>query len=156
MLKRGGAFPAAPPCKKLRCAHFCRTHLFFFDAPRLMVINSARLVVPVPLATSAKKQKERDKKMPSKSIKTEGAVARTAKIQTKPKVAARRTGNTNNGETAAPPAKKRKAKPAISTEDIALRAYFIAEKRRTAGIPGDELGDWVEAERQLLVEKEPK
>lgn len=40
----------------------------------------------------------------------------------------------------------------ISNDDIALRAYFIAEKRRTHGHWGDETGDWVEAERQLREE----
>lgn len=42
--------------------------------------------------------------------------------------------------------------PGFTREDIALRAYFISEKRRTAGLPGDEPGDWIEAERQLLSE----
>lgn len=37
----------------------------------------------------------------------------------------------------------------LSTEDVALRAYFIAEKRRRDGLPGDEHQDWLEAERQL-------
>lgn len=42
--------------------------------------------------------------------------------------------------------------PALSQDDVALRAYFISEKRRAAGLPGDETQDWVEAERQLLAE----
>ena len=59
------------------------------------------------------------------------------------------------------PAKK-KAKPAAkktgksagtyTRDDIALRAYFIAEKRRAHGHPGDEHQDWLEAERQLAAE----
>lgn len=40
----------------------------------------------------------------------------------------------------------------LSTDDIALRAYFIAEARRNRGEWGDETGDWVEAERQLRAE----
>jgi hypothetical protein len=39
-----------------------------------------------------------------------------------------------------------------SNEDIALRAYFIAERRQKLGWFGDETQDWVEAERQLLKE----
>jgi len=42
--------------------------------------------------------------------------------------------------------------PAYSREDVALRAYFISEKRRSDGIHGDEHQDWIEAERQLLAE----
>jgi hypothetical protein len=48
----------------------------------------------------------------------------------------------------APAAKK----PAYTTDDVALRAYFIAEKRLTDGLPGDEHQDWIEAERQLAAE----
>ncbi|MDR3403568.1 MAG: DUF2934 domain-containing protein [Chthoniobacter sp.] len=44
------------------------------------------------------------------------------------------------------------AKPRYSREDVALRAYFISEKRRSQGLPGDEHHDWLEAERQLLAE----
>ena len=45
----------------------------------------------------------------------------------------------------------------FTTDDVALRAYFIAEKRRQHGLPGDEAHDWLEAERQLLAEsKSPK
>ena len=47
--------------------------------------------------------------------------------------------------------------PAFTSDDVALRAYFIAEKRRHLGQPGSEHGDWLEAERQLLAEsKAPK
>lgn len=56
-------------------------------------------------------------------------------------------------------AKKKPAKkPAVtfSTEDIALRAYFIAEARHRDGIHGDAHSDWVEAERQLRAERRKK
>lgn len=52
---------------------------------------------------------------------------------------------------AAPRPKVVKA-PAISDEDIGLRAYFIAERRQKMGWPGDSTADWVEAERQLKAE----
>jgi len=44
----------------------------------------------------------------------------------------------------------------LTTEDIALRAYFIAERRNRMGWPGDETSDWVEAERQLQAEAAKK
>ena len=37
----------------------------------------------------------------------------------------------------------------VTTEDIALRAYFIGEDRRNRGLPGNPESDWYEAERQL-------
>ena len=44
----------------------------------------------------------------------------------------------------------------FSTDDVALRAYFIAEKRQQCGLPGDAHADWVEAERQLAEERQTK
>jgi Protein of unknown function (DUF2934) len=37
-------------------------------------------------------------------------------------------------------------------ETIRLRAYFISERRRRFGLPGDAESDWLEAKRQLLSE----
>ena len=48
--------------------------------------------------------------------------------------------------------KRKDAAVEFSTHDIALRAYYIAERRGKLGLPGDEMGDWVEAERQLSTE----
>lgn len=40
------------------------------------------------------------------------------------------------------------------TQEIALRAYFIGEKRRTQGLRGDQEQDWLEAERQIIEENQ--
>ena len=48
------------------------------------------------------------------------------------------------------PAKVTKAP--VSLDDVALRAYFISEKRRALGIPGDEHQDWIDAEREIQAE----
>jgi hypothetical protein len=47
---------------------------------------------------------------------------------------------------------RKKAAAEISANEIALRAYYIAEHRRNLRLAGDEVGDWVEAERQLRKE----
>jgi Protein of unknown function (DUF2934) len=39
-----------------------------------------------------------------------------------------------------------------TAEQVALRAYFIAERRRTLGMEGDETSDWIAAERELIEE----
>ena len=44
----------------------------------------------------------------------------------------------------------------ITTEEIATRAYFIAERRQLMGWPGDSSTDWIEAESQLLAEAKKK
>jgi hypothetical protein len=46
-------------------------------------------------------------------------------------------------------------KPAVLTptfERIQLKAYFISERRRALGIPGDEYQDWITAEQELRSE----
>ncbi len=90
--------------------------------------------------------------MPTKTIKTQGRVAKAAKTQPKTKVAVRANGDTTTGLVTEAPARKTTAAPTISTEDIALRAYFVNQSRCAAGLPGDDLGDWVQAERELLAE----
>ncbi|MFZ0435331.1 MAG: hypothetical protein WAL87_05095 [Chthoniobacterales bacterium] len=42
--------------------------------------------------------------------------------------------------------------PVISHDDIALRAYFIGERRQKMGWPGDSGTDWADAEKQLRAE----
>ena len=39
-----------------------------------------------------------------------------------------------------------------SREQVALRAYFIGERRRSLGTAGDEMSDWVQAEQELIQE----
>ena len=85
-----------------------------------------------------------------KAATTTAPKRRTTVNPVKPKAATRTAG----AAPKAKPAKKKAAAPSvISTDDIALRAYFIAERRQQLGLPGDSLGDWTEAERQLLGER---
>jgi hypothetical protein len=60
----------------------------------------------------------------------------------------------NPAKTKSKAQKKVTAQP--SSEQVALRAYFIGERRRTLGIHGDETSDWVAAERELLEEIKAK
>ncbi len=43
-----------------------------------------------------------------------------------------------------------------SDEEVRLRAYFISERRRESGLPGDARSDWLEAKQQLLSETGPR
>ena len=52
--------------------------------------------------------------------------------------------------------KRTAARFELSSDDIARRAYYISERRRNLNLAGDELGDWVEAERQLRKEAPQK
>ncbi len=97
------------------------------------------------------------------------ASKRAAKAPAKPKAPA--SGGNGVKVTAKAPSPKSpkaaSAKPAkaaaisakpkmVRHEDIALRAYFISEKRRNAGIAGDSHQDWLEAERQIFAETRKK
>jgi hypothetical protein len=57
---------------------------------------------------------------------------------------------------AAAPEVRATATHKFTEADVALRAYFISEKRRNQGLSGDEHQDWVEAERQLREESASK
>jgi hypothetical protein len=76
------------------------------------------------------------------------ATTEKAKLPAKAKPAKKQPAK----KAATPKAKK----PAYSQEDIALRAYFIAEKRQQLGLPGDSHSDWIKAERQLRAESRAK
>jgi hypothetical protein len=67
--------------------------------------------------------------------------ATKAKPASKPKAAARA-----GGRTTAP------KKNGFTQDDVALRAYFIAQRRHAEGRPGNPESDWLEAERELRTE----
>jgi hypothetical protein len=46
-------------------------------------------------------------------------------------------------------APKKMVDSTATSEQIQLRAYFIAEHRKSLGVDGDETGDWAQAEREL-------
>jgi hypothetical protein len=73
------------------------------------------------------------------------------------KSAQAKTASNSTGNLAASKSKsQKKSITQPSSEQVALRAYFIAERRRILGIHGDETSDWVAAERELLEELKTK
>ncbi len=87
---------------------------------------------------------DKDPKRVAKPAKPKAAKA-SAKPAAKPVKAAK---TTKPPKAAKPVAQV----PVPSNDDIALRAYYIAERRQKLGWPGDSTSDWIEAERQLLAE----
>jgi len=74
----------------------------------------------------------------------------------KKSVSAKTVSKTAGGIATAKSKSQKKAIPQPTSEQVALRAYFIGERRRTLGIHGDETSDWVAAERELLEELRAK
>ncbi|MEI6033922.1 MAG: DUF2934 domain-containing protein [Verrucomicrobiae bacterium] len=94
--------------------------------------------------STAKKAVSKLKKvaLPAVPVAVEAVVAVPVAVEEKPK----KRKVTAKADGAAKPS------PAITCDDIGLRAYFIAERRHKMGWPGDSTSDWVEAERQLRSE----
>ena len=95
---------------------------------------------------------------PEKPIVAPGAPAKPVNPAGRAKPAAKsRRASPEKTTTARKPRaagakKKAGASAAISDEEIRLRAYFISERRRQNGVPGDSAHDWLEARRQLQEE----
>jgi len=90
-----------------------------------------------------------------KKIETSKEVATPAAVEKKPAKAAKVPAKKSVVKKS-PASTKKSVKTAFTNDDIALRAYFIAEKRHKTGQPGDSSHDWLEAERQLLAESKKK
>lgn len=109
-----------------------------------------------PKAKAAPKKKTPAKKAsPRKGV---AGAAKTVKEKT-PKSAGKPANPATAAKKTVPARKKatrKSAKVVPDAGEIALRAYYIAEKRRAAGQPGNERDDWFEAERQLLAEAAAK
>jgi hypothetical protein len=64
-------------------------------------------------------------------------------------------GKKSTSGSAADASKAKYSKEAVArptAEQVALRAYFIAERRRSLGTEGDETSDWIAAEQELIEE----
>ena len=91
--------------------------------------------------------------------KKEKKAAKSAKKAVK-KTAVRKPAATRNRATTSTPARVMtrrvvgKSKVAgvigsVSMEQIALKAYYLAERRKNLGLPGNPESDWLQAEREL-------
>ncbi len=104
--------------------------------------TNSKPVVPTAAAPSTPATPAPTKRAVKPAATKSKTVAKTPKAPTSVKAK----------HTTKPKAPVAPAAPSYTHEDVALRAYFIAEKRRSQGIHGDEHQDWLEAERQLLAE----
>lgn len=109
---------------------------------------------------SAGKNKKKARAAAEKEVKlekgTKAAKASKSKVDSDKSEKPAKAPRTKKSTTKTPAKAVRTVKTAteivISNEDIALRAYYIAERRQKLGWPGDSAGDWHEARRQLVAE----
>lgn len=102
---------------------------------------------------SAKKSVKKDVKKESVKAPKKKAVTRKKSPQSRPAAAVTRVSSATPGRIVT---RKRAGQTeiigvigSVTQGDIALKAYYIAERRRNLGLPGDPESDWLEAERQL-------
>ena len=117
----------------------------FFRCPGIGIFPRAKHRQSTPLKIMGKKTDTTNK--PAAPAKRTAKPAALNQPAARPAAAAPANAGNSKPKRAVKPATPQA--PALSTEDVALRAYFIAEKRRQDGLPGDEHQDWLEAERQL-------
>ena len=154
---------AAPPMRASKRA-FAKKELSFATSTRYNFASSSTL------RRRTQAQSQRLQIMPNKTTIKKTAAGR------KPTAGADTNGTTAESFPAEATAKPTRAiKPAIESkpavrkpaapksksvhftqDDVALRAYFIAEKRQKLGLHGDAHSDWLEAERQLRAESSGK
>jgi len=84
------------------------------------------------------------KKQELNIVSSGGATARPAK-EKRAKAPARRTTRST---------RKTAEAPAPTHEEISVRAYFLAQKRAQAGLPGSPEDDWLKAEQELREERQ--
>ena len=98
------------------------------------------------------------KKTPSKASSSRShcsqaaPTSHTASRKSSSKVAVKTTTSAVHASNKKGSPKVARRKTAPTPEQIALRAYFISERRHELGWEGDVTTDWMEAERQLLDE----
>ena len=82
----------------------------------------------------------------------------TPSVSSSKKIGGKNCGvaSSSRAETSARKTSVKSSASQPGAEQIALRAYFIAERRRSLGIDGDETSDWIAAEKELLAELKAK
>jgi hypothetical protein len=116
-----------------------------------MPTKKAETTVPSNIAEGeAKPKRVRKPAAPKQAIESEGAPKPTPKAPRRKVAAAKSKALVAIVQAAQPLEAPVQGSP--STEDIAVRAYFIGEHRRALFLHGDSESDWLEAERQLKAE----
>ena len=102
-------------------------------------------------------EKTKKKRVQKRAVRKKAKAAEPVSVAAVPEVKAEKV----KADTKKP-RKSSKAKSAANTpklivhlptyEQVQLRAYFISERRRKLGLPGDESHDWLTAERELRAE----
>src|SRR5258707_788473 len=98
--------------------------------------------------------KTKKKRVQKRAVRKKAKAAEPVSVAVSPAVTNEtKTKKPGKSSKAKSTARKRKSTTSSPTfEQVQLRAYFISERRRKLGLPGDDRHDWLTAERELLGE----
>lgn len=122
------------------------------SAPTVPAPEPAPPAVPAPAPAKAAKPAAKAKPAPPSVIEAPKAVKKpaakavkavAAKAPAKPAKAAKKPAAKNRAKAPSP----------ITQEEVALRAYFIAERRQAEGRWADPSQDWLQAEQEIAAER---
>ena len=107
-------------------------------------------------------EKTKKKRVQKRAVRKKAKAAEPVSVAAVPEVKAEKVKADTKKPRKSSKAKSSKAKSAANTpklivhlptyEQVQLRAYFISERRRKLGLPGDESHDWLTAEQELRAE----
>lgn len=86
--------------------------------------------------------------MPKKAKKTSASPAKKTASKTKTAKPVRKPA-ARKAPVGKSAAARRRAVVSVTAEEIALKAYYLGERRRHLGLPGSPESDWLQAEREL-------
>ena len=102
-------------------------------------------------------EKTKKKRVQKRAVRKKAKATESVSVASVPEVTAETKKPRKSSKV-----KTSKVKPAAKTpkliahlptyEQVQLRAYFISERRRKLGLPGDESHDWLTAEQELRAE----
>jgi hypothetical protein len=98
-------------------------------------------------------EKTKKKRVQKRAVRKKGKAAEPVSAAASPAVTTQTKKPRKTGSKAKTSSKTPKSITFLPTfEQVQVRAYFISERRRKLGLPGDESHDWLTAERELLAE----
>ncbi len=117
------------------------------------VTPAASVQTPTPVRVAAEAMPKQQKNKAPSRLSAVPPSRRTSRSRKNGKAARKKNAIVRKTKMPNQEAKPQTAEP--SDEEVRLRAYFISERRREFGLPGDASSDWLEAKRQLFSETGP-
>ncbi|MBV8098526.1 MAG: DUF2934 domain-containing protein [Verrucomicrobia bacterium] len=99
-------------------------------------------------------EKTKKKRVQKRAVRKKAKATESVSVAAVPEVTTetkkpRKSSKVKSAANATKLNKRKLIVPLPTYEQVQLRAYFISERRRKLGLPGDESHDWLTAEQEL-------